>query len=411
MYKTLITLWLFSLSISLNAMTVSHYADAGFRSYNEPTHIFVIGYAGGLSDQFFRTAVGKAQRYHELYPQHQIVVIGPQKIDEKSKYYDEYPEYQKRLRELNLTATLFDEKWLTGPRLIPILEKFSRIETLEFLSHSAAHHGVGLDEVPTGHAEYPHKRLNSKTPGLKSLKDNLSKDAYMIIHGCNSGFIQAPEIASLLGVPTAGSLSYTNFQELFQNDQWYFNDSGKFPSTTVRAQINSLSYARGALSCKKGFCTRMKPEPYPYRGYWGKLTAGLSHYKFFCGQRTPDQRCKKIIARSLLSTLTNLPMSYAAKRNEYKFAIKDYLCPDANRPLERESCFQKLESAELDKNVSVPGMARGIELNCDFLKCDVGIHCTDEAGSCKITHAPNNPQTKTMVNEYRAFLEGYDLLN
>ncbi|MEZ4814210.1 MAG: hypothetical protein R3A80_03265 [Bdellovibrionota bacterium] len=223
------------------------------------------------------------------------------------------------------------------------------------------------------------------------------------------GFMQAPKLAKTLRVPVAGSLSFTNTQEIFANNKWYFNDAGKYPAGMSRATYNTISYDNADHTCSTGHCHRMKPEPYPYAGYWGNLNAGLSHYKFFCGTAQASENCKKAMALSLFGFPSIVKNTDLDKEN-FKFLAKDFLCSDSNRVDERRRCFQKMEDSLSNPEMSYTDMLRGKTLNCNFEKCDVVIECTEEAGSCQITHAPNNPEPRTMQNEFKAYVEGFELL-
>lgn len=396
-------------SNSAHALSVSRFTESPTLNPTLKTHIFVMGYAGGLADQFFKAAVARARKYQENFPNRQFVFIGPDKIDKNSPSYDSYDEYRTVLQRLKLTPERLDEKYLLSNRLLEILETYTQIESLEFMSHSAAHLGVGLDEVPSNSPLAVYKRFNAQTEGLAQLQDNFTDNAYLVLHGCNSGFTQAPAFAKLLGIPSAGSLSSTNTQEIYSDNRWYFNDSGRYPEGLRKTATNEISYQEN-YECRSGHCHRMKPEAYPYAGYWGNLNAGLSHYKFFCGTAVADNQCKKSMALFLAGHL-GIAKNAATLISDYKNNIKDFLCPDANRPEARRECFNKLEASLSDSSVYYSGMTRGKTLNCNFEKCDVEIRCTDAQGSCQILSAPENPRPVTMQNEYKAYVEGFELLS
>lgn len=389
------------------SLSISRFEGTPQINTSAKTHIFVMGYAGGLADQFFKTAVSRARKYQELYPERQFIFIGPDKIDKNSPSYDSYDEYRAVLQRLKLIPERLDEKWLLSNRLLEILENYSQIESLEFMSHSAAHLGVGLDEVPSSSPQAVYKRFNSQTVGLSDLRDNFSQNAYLVLHGCNSGFIQAPDFAKKLGIPSAGSLSSTNTQEIFSDNRWYFNDSGRYPTGLTKAAENLISYEE-TKSCRSGHCHRFRPEAFPYAGYWGNLNAGLSHYKFFCGTAVADAQCKKAMALFMLGHVgiknTNVLLS------DFKSNVKDFLCPDSNRPEARQTCFNTLETSLTDSSVIYTGMSRGKTLECNFEKCAVQIQCSDAQGSCQVLSAPENSRPRTMQNEFKAYLEGFELL-
>lgn len=390
-----------------NALTISRFSESAAINPQLETHIFVMGYAGGLADQFFKAATARARKYQEEFPDRQFVFIGPDVIDKGSANYNDYEEYRNVLSRLGLLPERLDEKWLLSNRLLEILESYTKISGIEFFSHSAAHLGVGLDEVPSDSPQAVYKRFNSKVNGLANLADNFTNNAFMVLHGCNSGFIQAPELSKLLAIPVAGSLSSTNTQEIYSDNKWYFNDSGRYPEGLTKARNNTISFEEDKV-CSGGNCHRMKPEAYPYAGYWGNLNAGLSHYKFFCNEVVAGNDCKKAMALFMLGH-PGIKRTLATK-DDFKANAKDFLCPDSNRPNARRECFEKMEASLSDSRVIYTGMTRGKTLECDFKKCNVEIRCTDQQGSCQIVSAPENNTPKTMQNEFKAYVEGFDLL-
>ncbi|MEZ4814211.1 MAG: hypothetical protein R3A80_03270 [Bdellovibrionota bacterium] len=163
----------FQFSPQVQALSISHTKNIAAINPEKKTHVFVIGYGGGLADQLFRTAVSRAQLYVQNNPENQVVFIGPDKIDKSSRYFDSYEEYTQTLNRLNLKIDLLDERYLLSNRLMDILSDYTQIVSLEFVSHSAAHQGVGLDDVPHNSPHYAYKRFNSETAGLKNSPINL----------------------------------------------------------------------------------------------------------------------------------------------------------------------------------------------------------------------------------------------
>lgn len=394
---------------SAAALTISYPEASTYGDFNKPTHILVVGYAGGLGSQLFRVASHRAQRYMELNPGHAAVIIGPDRVDVKIASLSTYDGYKSMLKTLRLKVAHMDERWLLNHRLLEIMLKYNKIESLDFVSHSAAHQGVGLDEVPDSEPAYKYKRFNLQTPGLDQLKTRLSPGAYVMLHGCNSAFSQAPGLSKILGVPVSGSLTGTNFQELFVDQNWYFNDEGRHPEGLAKSTSNPSSFLL-PQPCSKGGCHRMQPEPYPYSGFWGKLSAGLPHYKFFCGTSQASLGCKKAMAKSLLANMNPVAVSSKSSLEDFKLAAKEYLCPDSSRPNKRSECFQAMEQSLIGAAVPFSGMARGQTLQCDFKGCDVQVKCSDSPGSCKVTYVGTNPELTTTALEFRAFVEGFQAL-
>ena len=111
-------------------------------------------------------------------------------------------------------------------------------------------------------------RLSIKTIGIEKLKGHFSNDAYLFLHGCNTGFILAPFLSNLLNIPVAASLTSTDFQKLHSDGEFYLTAKGFSPNSDW-AHRNKNSY-NFETSCRYGKCLRLKPDNHPYIGYWGE---------------------------------------------------------------------------------------------------------------------------------------------
>jgi len=397
--------------LSLQSATISLFKDqAQFGlDYSKVTHVYVVGDGDKSGDLFFKAALSRAMKARDVYGNsRQYVFYGPKLVDAKSSYFDEYSEYSQTLERLKLKPLFFDQSYQNSKGLIQSLKEYSQVAALEFFTHTAPAAGAFLD---SSSSPQRHRRFNHKIWFISSLKKIFHPHAYVFFHGCNSGFKLGPAFAKKWNVPVIGSLSFTNFQEIYEGRNfrnWYFNDRGLYPGGASLARTNYLSYLHSNESCFQGACVRMKPEPYPYKGYWGKFNAGLSHYKVFCGEENPSDHCKKVMALSLLQH----PGSYKhalSSLSAYKAAVKEFLCPDANRVLAKKQCFAVLEASLQNPNLTSTGLVRGKTLNCNFEECDTFLNCTSLPGSC-FADGPENPNPRTMIREFRAYVEGYLLL-
>ena len=94
-------------------------------------------------------------------------------------------------------------------------------------------------------------RLSIKTIGIEKLKGHFSNDAYLFLHGCNTGFILAPFLS-----------------KLHSDGEFYLTAKGFSPNSDW-AHRNKNSY-NFETSCRYGKCLRLKPDNHPYIGYWGE---------------------------------------------------------------------------------------------------------------------------------------------
>ncbi len=380
------------------AYTVTTLSGSSAIDPSKPTRLFVIGYSDNLGNNFFISAMGRARRYRELYPQDQIVFFGP---TEKSVSY-----YASVLPGMGFKILENTPEKLLNTTLLARLSKFKQIRTLDIVSHSSAHHGAGL-EKDTG----SQKRFGAKLAGIGKLKANFLPGAYSIFHGCNSGFVQAPALAKLWDIPVAGSLSSTNFQELFNDGEFYHHDAGLYPAELGRPSFNDQSFD-ARVKCSQAGCMRLKADPHPYTGTWGKFSVGLGFYKFFYSPSDGNKaRLFPIMAESLFSYMNVKPLSAKVTREEFKTALQDFLCPSPKYAAKRAECFEKLTAYETDRSIIYPGggMIRGRSVHCELSGCKVVVRCDDSATNCVMT-SPEDAKPTTILREYQHYLDGFDAL-
>lgn len=362
--------------------------------FNRPTHILVAGAGDDLGIQFQLVARSKALKYSQLYPNEQIVLIS----------HDE-PEVDNKAL-LNVWGFQFikkDRSTFNGKSFIDETSKFNQIATIDIFSHSSAQYGIHLD----GKAH----RLTLNTKGLEQLKGHFTKDAYVFLHGCNSGFNLAPFLSDIWEIPVAGSMTSTNFQKLHSDGNFYLTEQGSYPSNEW-AQTNEKGFA-GPVSCSKaGMCSRLKPDNNPYVGFWGEYhDGGLPFYKFFC-TKTAVPDCKRIMAKSLLSFNSTSNITPNSSLEEYKKVLFDFLCPVSSTKNLRGECEIALEkSLTVGSQTYNPFSQEQVE--CDFKSCQVEIKCEKvlltgvyKPGTCTLINLAGHDAT-TMVREFKAYLEGY----
>jgi len=365
--------------------------------YAQPTHLFVVGYAGGMGNQFFASSVAKARRLQELYPSHQIVFI---RSNEGSP-----GKFTKEVSSLGVKVLEDNSSSLTGKALLSQLLKFQKIRSLDFYSHNGAQAGVGLEPG------FGDPRLGPTTPGIQTLKGHFTADAYATIHGCNGALFVAPAFSKLWQIPVSGAGSSTDFEQLHTNGNWYHNNPGQFPEGGW-AKTNSKSYVK-ALDCKSGTCIRMKPDNAPYSKNWAPgESGGLSFYKFFCAPGVKN--CEKIMAQSLLTFPSSVALSLKPTQNEFKKVLLDFLCPNNLSGSAKKSCMDSI-TQKANSGLEIYSPLKGNPLECSFSKCEFQADCTwDSQGfpipqTCTLK-APKNANPKTWIREYKAYLAGFDQL-
>ncbi|WII73374.1 hypothetical protein QJS83_05755 [Bdellovibrio sp. 22V] len=365
---------------------------------NTRTHILIVGKGNELSTLLQTSAAAKAKKYAELYPNEQIRLIsvnetgGKDNLELLASYGFKNVEEH---RGFNFDTT----------DVMSEMEKFNKIATVDIYSHSVAYYGVILDGK--------FNRMDPKRDGYQKLANRFTKDAYAYLHGCNSGQFLAPILSLQWNIPVAGSFTSTDFNRLHENGQWYFDDARK-PNEGKFVGVNKKTYERNE-NCSEGACRRLFPDNHNYNGYWGSFSeGGLGFFKFFCMNNT-TQDCQKAMARSMINAVSVKPINVNSSLEDYKDVVFDWLCPASGLQEKRDKCRQGLENA-----VATGGTYDsfgGKSLQCDFKGCKAKFKCQRmplvdllRPGSCEVINLRESTKTTTQVNEYKAYLEGFKLL-
>ncbi len=375
---------------------ITAYLDRTKQSYDKPTHIVVAGVGMELGMQLQLSAVSKAKRYHELYPDHQIFLVAHKEDGTEDKPINN-KAYLTKWGFITETAS---DKTFSDKSLMDQLAPFKQIASLDFYTHNSPHYGFQL--------ESKYYRLTPESRENRRLKGHFLPDAYAILHGCNTGFIVAPSLAKLWEIPVAGTLASSGFEYLSKDGQFYFSGAGG----GGKANVNDVSFNEG-IKCAGGACTRMKPENGPYRGIWGNFEGGgLNFFKFFC-VKNDQATCFRTMAKSLINSLSVRAVSTNPSFEDYKDLIYDYLCTSASSGKYRSLCKNSLEQYLRTKQIGSNGF-RGKQIQCTFKECYAKVECMSFNGqllhhTCKVE---NNwtKQVDTLEREYEAYLKGWELL-
>jgi hypothetical protein len=369
--------------------------------FNARTHILVVGNGSDLGTLFQAASAAKARKYADMYPDEQVLLIS---VKEKDK---DGNTNQSRLTSWGYSNIeergfgSFDSK-----ELLSEMKKFSKIASVDVFSHSVAYYGVILDGT-----------FNRMDPsdGYADLAGHFTSDAYAFLHGCNSGQLLAIVFSKQWGIPVAGSLTSTGFQKLFTNNQFYSDTEGLYPKTGSFNDVNRVSYSRNA-TCAEAACRRLMPDNVAYDGYWGRFDdGGLGFYKFYC-ETVSDETCFKTMAKAALSYVSVKNINASSSVEDFKTVLYDWLCPQDPTGVKRTNCSAALEKAIATGNDAYdPFEAKSLQ--CDFKGCKARFTCMKapiigllREGSCKVINDRPSSKTTTLVQEYKAYLKGFDLL-
>ncbi|MCF8060353.1 MAG: hypothetical protein K9K67_13715 [Bacteriovoracaceae bacterium] len=366
-------------------------------SYKKITHILVPGSAmGDESDQFFQTTLLRAKMYRKLYPTHQVVIISQPDVIKASQ--------EEVFARFNLPILENVGSKLTAGQLLSQMLKFEKIASFDFYGHSS----------PWA------LRLGKKdasmyaSDGFAKLKSKFIPGAYATLNGCNGGFILAPDLSKLWGIPVSGALTGSLFERLQADGKWYKKPDRTQSEWSLENAVNFES----AASCSEGVCWRMKPQRNNYGSYWGNFKeGGLSFYKFFCNYPNADKSCFKGMANSILSFQAVTAPTQKPSWATYEAKVFDYLCSTAKDSNYFDSCVEGIKSA-VARGDNVFKAHPGNALNCDFKKCDAEVVCKQKRlfgrsgpkpGTCHLDTKVNQNPT-TIVREYLAFKKGFEQL-
>lgn len=360
-------------------------------NWKKDTDVFVIGYGTGTGGLFLYTALARARKQMEMNPGRQILMIWARE-DGQSKDV-------AKVNQLGLSLIGANDSKLTMDTTLYFLEKAKSMTSLQFVGHSSAVYGFGLQ---------PGIRFNQKKSKLVSIKRNFAEGAFIYLHGCNSGFISAPELSEIFELPVLGSLTSTDFQQLHNDGSWYWNNSGQYPK-------GGWDYG----ACQGGNCYRLKANNHPYNGSWGKYEAGLPFHKAFCNfdlgrsglfsRKKGIDVCYQGLWNAIKTWPTTVRLRSGIDFQTYKEVVADFLCPKLDGRNIDETCREVLDEAERGV-VSTKKFFWGNQLECNFKGCNWGTNIQNVEGAGRVQGFTGpDAGNLSIAREYQLYLSLYQL--
>ncbi len=360
------------------------------------THIIVVGSAVNEdSDQFFQSGLGRAERYKEQWPEHQVVIMSSPDVKNMAN--------EQVFAKYKIPVVKHVNKKFTATLLLDEIEQFDQIASFDFYGHASPWAMI----IGKSHAAFDPSAHYAR---LKKLRSKFVGDAYATLNACNTGFYLAPDLSQGLAIPVSGSLTSSLFEQIQSDGSWYKEDD-MTPKNYVLS--NKFSY-KSSLSCGLGLCTRMKASKNNYSSFWGTFAeGGLNFDKFFCNyENNLDGRCERGMAMSLFTFPSVTPIDLNSSEEDYKNVVNDWLCLTGNKKDYFSKCVDGIQNAIRRGDLQYQSHS-GNELNCDFISCHAKILCkykTDEEGpipgTCKLDTAPNDTPTN-VAREYISFMKGF----
>jgi hypothetical protein len=353
----------------------------------QKTHLIVAGEANEARQLFQQAAVTQGYKYQEINPNDQVVFI--------FQHEEDLVTNENWLRARNVQILKSGPDDLDIKTFIKIADDVRSIATLDIFSHSAISYGSKLSEK---------SRLRANDKTLLKIKSNFMSDAYIVVHGCNSGFDEAVYYSYAFNVPAFGSLTSTDFQEKLTDGKWYFNNPQDKPAGM-----------KVDPKCTNGLCIRLKPVNNVYSGHWGSYSGGgLPFYKAFC-YNILLQKCLASMARFAMSFVSSSKLSKLSSFEEYKAVVQDMLCPITPTGTIRADCVAKLNEvpfqSPVNKILRTYSPFRGKQLQCGFNGCQIRFECNTGVndGHCDLINTAKEIPT-TLVDEYLNYTDAYRYL-
>jgi hypothetical protein len=358
---------------------------------NKRTHVVVAGKAGEAGMLFQQAAITKAYKYQEVNPESQVVVI----LEHENKLKDNVAWVEgKKLQIIKSSKSV-----LMSSMLIDTVKLMSSVASIDIYSHSGVSYGARLSDFSAFNT--------ADKKALQEMARSFTSDAYLVIHGCNSGFEEAPLFSKILGIPVFGSLTSTDFQEKLTDGKWYFNNPEDKPAGM-----------KVDPKCTNGLCIRMKPRNGAYNGHWGNYSGGgLPFYKAYC-VNISEEKCDAALAKQVINFVSSKSLGKKPSLEDYKEVVQDMLCPLNASGTTRTECVAKLNEAYAAKEEANSPLReyspfKAKQLQCSFETCEFKFVCPKKTFGTSLICDLKSTATKTpttFVDEFIAYMDAYKTL-
>lgn len=356
------------------------------------THIIISGKGLEVGDQWLRAAHTQALLFKDKDVHGAIRVIGAIENDRTLKMLSQWGYQNIQVFEQNFS----------GPRLNDLLLRNSRIASIDWIGHNGAILGFVLED-------YSNRFFLNDARAMAPLAARMTKDSYVRIMGCNTGWTLAPEMAKALRVPVAGTFTFADIQKLHETREWFYHDEGRYPGG-VFLKRNEVSYVTPIDCSYDGGCMRLKPVNINYQGKHGNYGGTVPFNKFFCAD-LPLADCQRRMALSLTQHPSTTHFSSRPSQAQFIQVLADFFCPASKDVTKREACALAISNHVrgvklLNKTFTT---SSGPTITCNMRKCEVVKDCS--SGTCVMMGTGEPGTATTFVDELNSYVQGYQLLN
>lgn len=292
-----------------------------------------------------------------------------------------------------------EQQTFTDTQLVAAIEQVPSIASLDMIGHDGAILGFALED-------YDHRFFMSALKSLSAYRSHFTKDSYVRLFGCNTGWNFAPAIAQYLHVPAAGSMTSEDIQFLHNNQTWYFDEDKMYPPGG-NASVNRVSFGKHEACDHGSACHRLKTVTVAYDGKHGKYKGSVPFLKFFCGT-VPQADCFRRMAISTQYLIGVVSVEGKPSPNDYARIIADQFCDAGANSAAYQDCLEKVMNHVLSPTPVLPPTfvpTQDAMLTCTFTKCQFVTKCTND---CDLIGDSSQPST-VFVDELDAYKQGYAL--
>ncbi len=318
------------------------------------THLIIAGHGMEVSDQWLSIAHTQALVFKDKKRHGPIKVVSGIDIPDT---------YSLKLKKWGYTNVVTTPEVMTDDSVIRVISKIDRIESIDMIGHNGVGAGLALQN-------YSNRFFLNSVQKLSVYKNKFTKNSYIRLAGCNTGWKLAPALANALDVPVSGTFSASDIQAVYSNpNEWFYHDLDRMPVGAVEIKTNSLSYSI-PVNCSGGGggCLRLKPVNGVYSGKWGTYDGNIPFQKYFCG-KTDSNSCALRAATSILTNISNIGFSDKATLAQYSQAVADHMCSSRKDLSVRSICINDVKNHLSGQKQLAPGYT--IMKNIKMVQCSM----------------------------------------
>ena len=358
------------------------------------THLIIAGRGLEVGDQWLSIAHTQALMFKDKSKHGRIRLISG--IDNINTYNTKITKWgYQNIKVYNET--------MTGSRVVQRISDIEKIASIDFVGHNGAFMGFALEG-------YSDRFFLSTVDQLATQKSKFTKDSFVRIMGCNTGWKLAPYMAKVLNVPVAGTFTFADVQALFDPATWYYNDVGRFPEGSKTVLVNNVSFKKPYACSGGGGCLRLKPVSIAYAGKHGSYSGTLPFIKYFCGNLDSNE-CARRAAVGVSTVIGSTVIDRKPSLINYAVSVSEMMC-SSWKDLNRRQLCQKNVVNHMTEIKLLNSDYNPIDeplLFCNFKICAFTETTNDKGQSILVGIKPVGKAT-TFVDEINFYKNGFNLL-